>query len=83
MEFMKTYLKNVTYGHFDIAYNAERGIEDELQRESEGEVTTIIISYLIMFFYISVSLGQAQNMRRMLVSRVQSVHVRETFSIVR
>lgn len=41
----------------DIAFNAERGIEDELKRESQNDVVTILISYLIMFAYITLSLG--------------------------
>lgn len=41
----------------DIAFNAERGIEDELERESRNDVSTIFISYLIMFAYITLSLG--------------------------
>ena len=44
--------------HMDmIAYNAERGIEDELIREGKGDISIIVISYFIMFFYILFSLG--------------------------
>lgn len=69
LKFMENYTKSADfYQHFDIAYNTERGIEDELTRESHGEVTTIVISYLIMFLYISVSLGQAKSFSRLLVS---------------
>lgn len=41
----------------DIAFNAERGIEDELKRESQNDVFTILVSYLIMFAYITLALG--------------------------
>ncbi|XP_063873774.1 NPC intracellular cholesterol transporter 1-like isoform X1 [Scylla paramamosain] len=45
----------------DIAFNAERGIEDELKRESQNDVSTIFISYLIMFAYITLSLGNVSS----------------------
>ncbi|KOB77248.1 Niemann-Pick C1 protein [Operophtera brumata] len=33
----------------DIAYTSERSIEDELDRESQSDVSTILVSYFIMF----------------------------------
>lgn len=41
----------------DLAFSSERSIEDELERESQSDVSTILISYLIMFVYIALSLG--------------------------
>jgi len=55
--------------YFKIAFNSERSIEDELRRESEGEVATIIVSYGIMFLYIAVALGDIGQVSRLLVSR--------------
>lgn len=52
----------------DIAFNAERGIEDELKRESQNDVVTILISYLIMFAYITLSLGNITECNRLMVS---------------
>lgn len=37
----------------DIAFSGERAVQDELTRESEGDILTILISYCIMFAYIA------------------------------
>ena len=44
--------------HFDLAYTSERSIEDELYRESEADMSTIGISYMLMFLYVSFALGR-------------------------
>merc|ERR1719347_922753 len=44
--------------YMDIAFNSERSIEDELDKETYGDIVTIAISYIIMFVYITFSLGQ-------------------------
>jgi len=67
VSFMKNYTKNEMPEFMEIAFNSERSIEDELARESEGEVSTIVISYLIMFAYISVSLGEVASFKRLFV----------------
>jgi len=64
---MKNYTKNGKPEYFSIAFNSERSIEDELKRESEGEVATIIASYSIMFLYIAVALGEVNDFRRLFV----------------
>lgn len=56
------FMKNVTQDeeitqYMDIAFYTERSIEDELKRESASDVVTILISYLIMFIYVTVALG--------------------------
>ncbi|XP_063702707.1 NPC intracellular cholesterol transporter 1 [Culicoides brevitarsis] len=51
----------------DIAFKSERSIEDEINRESESDVMTILVSYVIMFAYIAVSLGHIGNCRRFLI----------------
>ncbi|KAF2364310.1 Niemann-Pick C type protein, partial [Trinorchestia longiramus] len=53
LDFMKDYNSTM----MDIAYNAERGIEDELMRESVGDLGTIAVSYVLMFVYITIALG--------------------------
>ena len=58
--------KNTLY--MDVAFNSERSIEDELERETSGDVLTIAVSYLIMFFYITFSLGQVSSVDRFMVS---------------
>lgn len=51
----------------EIAYSAERSIEDEIKRLSISEIRTIVISYLIMFLYISVALGRIVSCKNILV----------------
>ncbi|XP_041362124.1 NPC intracellular cholesterol transporter 1-like [Gigantopelta aegis] len=53
--------------NMSIAYSSERSIEDEIERESSGDVVTILISYLIMFAYISLTLGQIHSCDRILI----------------
>lgn len=60
VDFMKNYVsKNIT-DSVSIAFSSERSIEDELERESQSDVSTIIVSYLIMFVYIAISLGHVE-----------------------
>lgn len=42
---------------FDVAYSAQRSVEDELARESNADIPTVIISYSAMFVYVAISLG--------------------------
>lgn len=55
----------------DIAYSSERSIEDEIDRLSQSEVSTVVISYVIMFVYITIALGR--------LDRWKGLLVRETF----
>ena len=43
-------------------------MEDELEKETSGDVLTIAVSYLIMFFYITFSLGQVNKVSTFMVS---------------
>lgn len=65
--FMKNYTTTMKPKYFDIAYTSERSIEDELDRESQSDVLTILISYIIMFAYIAISLGQMRSCSRLLI----------------
>ncbi|XP_068202100.1 NPC intracellular cholesterol transporter 1-like [Palaemon carinicauda] len=59
IEFMEEVIgENNLTSTMDIAFNAERSIEDELVEESVNDVVTIAISYTIMFLYITVALGK-------------------------
>lgn len=62
-------MKNYTNPNLTIAFSAERSIEDEINRESNSDISTIIVSYVIMFVYISLALGHIHSFRRLLVSR--------------
>ncbi|XP_014102679.1 NPC intracellular cholesterol transporter 1 isoform X1 [Bactrocera oleae] len=67
VDFMLNYTKTRMGKHMDIAFTSERSIEDELNRESQSDVMTILVSYLIMFAYIAISLGHVQELRRALI----------------
>jgi len=51
----------------EVAFTSERSIEDELDRESHSDVSTIAVSYIIMFAYIALALGQIRTCSRLLV----------------
>uniref|UniRef100_A0A671XYK0 Niemann-Pick disease, type C1 n=1 Tax=Sparus aurata TaxID=8175 RepID=A0A671XYK0_SPAAU len=65
-EFIK-FMKNYKNPNLTIAFNAERSIEDEIDRESNSDISTIVISYAIMFVYISLALGHIHSFRRVMV----------------
>eukprot|EP00794_Sanderia_malayensis_P012125 gene12125-13377_t len=57
IEFMKDFKANGPKD-FNVSFSSERSIQDELNRESKSDIMTIVVSYLIMFLYISLALGQ-------------------------
>ncbi|CAM1327847.1 NPC1 (predicted) [Pycnogonum litorale] len=61
------FLKNYKNENLTISFNSERSIEDELDRSSKGDVFTILISYCVMFTYISLALGQPNSFKFLLV----------------
>ncbi|MGH0133736.1 UNVERIFIED_CONTAM: hypothetical protein FKN15_025418 [Acipenser sinensis] len=65
-EFVK-FVKNYSNPNLTISFNSERSIEDEINRESSSDISTIVISYAIMFAYISIALGHIKSCRRLLV----------------
>ncbi|KAN0030141.1 hypothetical protein ACTA71_009902 [Dictyostelium dimigraforme] len=62
---------------FDITYSAERSVQDELSREGNADIPTILISYFVMFFYVSLSLGSYYPFP----SRCSSIFVRSRFAL--
>ena len=73
VNFMKDYVKNPKNSNLTISYHAERSIQDELERESKTDVITILVSYLIMFLYITVALGQYTDCSTIMVSSIESL----------
>ncbi|XP_066601726.1 NPC intracellular cholesterol transporter 1 isoform X2 [Prorops nasuta] len=67
VNFMKNWTANEKPEFMDVAFTSERSIEDELNRESESDVLTILVSYIIMFAYIAISLGQIRTCSRLLI----------------
>ncbi|XP_066513297.1 NPC intracellular cholesterol transporter 1-like [Hoplias malabaricus] len=62
-----SFMKNYSNPNLTISFNSERSIEDEIDRESNSDIATIIISYVIMFVYVSLALGHIHSFRRLLV----------------
>ncbi|XP_024031369.1 Niemann-Pick C1 protein [Morus notabilis] len=50
-------LSLVQSSNLTLSFSSESSIEEELKRESTADVITILVSYLVMFAYISVTLG--------------------------
>uniref|UniRef100_A0A6G1S848 Niemann-Pick C1 protein n=1 Tax=Aceria tosichella TaxID=561515 RepID=A0A6G1S848_9ACAR len=46
-----------------LRFYSERSIEDEIDRQSQSDIFTIAISYLVMFVYVAISLGRSTNFR--------------------
>lgn len=60
-------MKNYKNPNLTISFTAERSIEDELNRESNSDVSIVATSYAVMFLYISIALGHIQSCSRLLV----------------
>ncbi|CAF3904880.1 unnamed protein product, partial [Rotaria magnacalcarata] len=59
--------------NFTVFYSAERSIQDELNRQSRSDIFTIIISYSIMFLYVTLTLGRIRSWRTFLIDLKISV----------
>ncbi|XP_058063255.1 NPC intracellular cholesterol transporter 1 homolog 1b [Anopheles bellator] len=60
------FLRDFEHPLMDIAYSAERSIEDGIDEMSEAELYTVVISYVVMFAYITISLGRIRGFRHFL-----------------
>lgn len=65
--YMKNLTQSINSSQYDIAFTSERSIEDELERGSKSDISTIVVSYLLMFFYIAFSLGRVESYRRAMI----------------
>jgi len=56
---MKEYLLTETDVRTDlvIAFSTDRALEDEIDRASHADIFTIILSYILMFVYVGITLG--------------------------
>jgi Niemann-Pick C1 protein len=50
--------KNITINDLIIDYMAERSIPDELEKQNNQNIGIVIISYVLMFLYISIFMGE-------------------------
>lgn len=73
-EFIR-FMKNFKNPNLTIVFTSERSVEDEIDRESDSDISTIVISYAIMFIYISLALGHIHSFRRILVDSKISLGV--------
>uniref|UniRef100_A0A182NDR6 SSD domain-containing protein n=1 Tax=Anopheles dirus TaxID=7168 RepID=A0A182NDR6_9DIPT len=60
------FLRDFEHPMMEVAYSAERSIEDGIDEMSEAEMYTVIISYVVMFVYITFSLGKIRGFRQFL-----------------
>lgn len=60
-------LKNFSNENMSIAFISENSVEDELERESRSDVFTVLLSYFVMFVYVSLALGQYRSFKTVLV----------------
>jgi Niemann-Pick C1 protein len=51
-------LANYSSPLVNVYYTTERSIEDEIERESKADIKIIAISYVMMFFYLTITLGK-------------------------
>lgn len=69
------YMKIFNSQWFDVKYRAERSIQDEIERESKSDIKTVVISYMIMFFYIAIALGRVRHLKYVLVDMKVSLGI--------
>uniref|UniRef100_A0A8C8SLW0 NPC intracellular cholesterol transporter 1 n=1 Tax=Pelusios castaneus TaxID=367368 RepID=A0A8C8SLW0_9SAUR len=62
-----SFVKNYQNPNLTISFTAERSIEDEINRESNSDISIVVISYAVMFLYISIALGHIKSCERFLV----------------
>lgn len=51
----------------DIAYSAERSIQDQIEELSKSTVSTVLISYFVMFVYITLTLGRFTTIKHIML----------------
>ncbi|KAL9370387.1 hypothetical protein Peur_035527 [Populus x canadensis] len=61
-------LPMVQSSNLTLSYASESSIEEELKRESTADIITIAVSYVVMFAYVSVTLGDASRLSTFFLS---------------
>ncbi|CAH4034681.1 NPC intracellular cholesterol transporter 1 homolog 1b-like [Pieris brassicae] len=75
IELMHDYEQNWKAGFVDVAFAAERSIEDEIERISEAEIIPVAISYLLMFIYVIFALGNVRRIKTFFLDSKISVAI--------
>ncbi|XP_063229747.1 NPC intracellular cholesterol transporter 1 homolog 1b-like [Bacillus rossius redtenbacheri] len=73
--FMKNWSATEMPDFVSVAFSSERSIQDEIERESLGELSTVVVSYLVMFLYISLTLGRVRSFRTLLLDSKMTLGV--------
>uniref|UniRef100_A0A2A4K8N4 SSD domain-containing protein n=1 Tax=Heliothis virescens TaxID=7102 RepID=A0A2A4K8N4_HELVI len=63
IELLHDYRDNWKKDFVSVAFSTERSIEDEIQRVSVAEAVPIAISYILMFIYVTLSLGNIRSFK--------------------
>ncbi|PZC75350.1 hypothetical protein B5X24_HaOG206445 [Helicoverpa armigera] len=63
IEILHDYRDNWKQDFVHVAFSTERSIEDEIQRVSVAEAVPIVISYILMFIYVTLSLGNIRSLK--------------------
>ncbi|OCT86577.1 NPC1-like intracellular cholesterol transporter 1 [Xenopus laevis] len=66
LEIIKEYKENPK-SNLTFGYMAERSLEDEINRTTTEDIPIFTISYLVIFIYIALALGEYSSCRRVLV----------------
>ncbi|PQQ11388.1 Niemann-Pick C1 protein-like [Prunus yedoensis var. nudiflora] len=61
-------LQMVQSRNLTLSFSSESSVEEELKRESSADAITILISYLVMFAYISLTLGDSPRLSSFYIS---------------
>ncbi|KAB2626246.1 Niemann-Pick C1 protein-like [Pyrus ussuriensis x Pyrus communis] len=61
-------LQKVQPRNLTLSFSSESSVEEELKRESTADAITILISYLVMFAYISLTLGDSPRLSSFYIS---------------
>ncbi|KAM5551825.1 hypothetical protein ABKV19_026603 [Rosa sericea] len=70
-------LQMVQSKNLTLSFSSESSIEEELKRESTADAITILISYLVMFAYISLTLGDSPRLSSFYISSKKRDYVKE------
>lgn len=61
----------------EIAFSSERSIQDAIVELSKAESSTVVISYSVMFIYVSIALGKFRSFKTLLVCNANNLFIKE------
>ncbi|KAH9642198.1 hypothetical protein HF086_005528 [Spodoptera exigua] len=82
LEVLHEYKSSVDPEFVSVAYAAERSVEDEIKRVSVAEATPIAISYILMFIYVTISLGNVRSCKTRLIDSKVMVALGSILTVV-